>query len=325
MAASRSPTRASAELADALLTRMELPVDEGGYDVEPDRLSYALTILACARCPDDLYAAERAQAILEKMEVRARWEERKRQEVSSAAPAVVSLDLECFNVVLTALSKSRNREAPVRAVNILRRMEQYYREGYEAIRPNVRSWNAVLHSFARATRPGRSNYPARAENILNHMFSLHQKGVPNVLPDAFSFAAVLLAHQKSFEIESVHRADKLVRRMEELFEAGEIEVPPDVYHYTILCGAWAKSKQRFAAERCIQILSHMMERDKAGYPDVKPNTRTYNAVLDCLARSSQHERAEQLLFHMLHLNRKGDKNARPDAFRCVYMVLRTES
>jgi len=102
---SRTPSRESAESADNLLRMMELPVDQGGYDVEPDRLSYAVAILACARCPDEAFAAASAESNLEKLEARARIEAQKRQAVSSVAPPSVTLDIECFNVVLTAISK----------------------------------------------------------------------------------------------------------------------------------------------------------------------------------------------------------------------------
>jgi hypothetical protein len=79
-----------------MLRKMELPVDEGGYDVEPDRLSYAVAILACARCPDIVFGANAAEANLEKMEARAILAAKRRAEVSSAAPPAVTLETECF-------------------------------------------------------------------------------------------------------------------------------------------------------------------------------------------------------------------------------------
>ena len=228
-AASRTPSLESAKLAHDMLRKMELPVSKGGFDVEPDRLSYALTILACSRCPYVGYAAQRAEENLEKLEARAKMEAQKREEVSSAAPPSVTLDIESFNVVLTAISKCRQRDGPERALRIIRRMEQYANSGQETLRPNTRSWNAVLNSIARAMGTDDGGSPSRAEDILNHMHSLSQNGVPNAKPDAFSYAAVLSAYQKSSDPSAAQRADKLVRRMEELYESGKIDVPPDVY------------------------------------------------------------------------------------------------
>lgn len=131
-----------------MLRKMELSYDAGGYDVEPDRLSYAMTILACARCPDEVFAAKTAEESLYRMEVRAKFEANRRAELSSAAPASVTLDVECFNVVLTALSRCRQRDAPDRAIRLIQKMDLYVQDGLESVRPNIRSWNGkILFSF----------------------------------------------------------------------------------------------------------------------------------------------------------------------------------
>lgn len=123
---------------------MELPVEEGGFDVEPDRLSYALTVLTCARCSDAVFGARAAEVNLKRMEARATAEAQKRDEVSSyAALPVVTLDVECFNVVLTAISRCRQRDAPDRAMEIIQRMEKYAEMGDDSVRPNIRSWNGT--------------------------------------------------------------------------------------------------------------------------------------------------------------------------------------
>lgn len=313
---SRTNTRQSADKASTMLEKMERPDFDGGYDVEPDRLSYALTILACARCPDAFHGAQLSEANLEKMEERARIEAKKREEISSAAPPSVTLDLESFNVVLTAISRSRQPDAALRAIRIVKRMEDYAKQGQESIAPNARAWNAILHCFSRSRDEDRGE---RSEQILNHMFELHKKGVKNVKPDAFSFAAVLSTYQRLGTPDACLRADAIVRHMEELYEKGELEKHPDVFHYTILCTAWAKSKRKEAAPRVVEILSTMKEKHRAGIPHIKPNVRTYDSCLDALCRAGDIEKAEQLLYHMLALARDGDKDALPDSFsfNCV--------
>lgn len=318
-ALSRTPSRKSAEMADRLLAMMELPVDQNGYDVEPDRLSYAVAILACARCPDEAFAAQAAEANLRKLEARARRENQRRREISSAAPPSVTLDIESFNVVLTAISKSRQPDAPERVLDIIRRMEQYAADGSEALRPNLRSWNAVLNSFARATKRKDKNFADEAENVLKRMLIQSGKGQTSLKPNAFTFAAVLNAQQRSGDPAAAERADSIVRQMEELYELGDLDAPPDVFHYTILLSTWARSESPHAADRCLQILAHMYDRSQAGFKSIKPNVRTYNAVLDCLSKSRQEDNSEQLLYHMLDRYRKGDHAAKPDAFsfNCV--------
>jgi len=194
-------------------------------------------------------------------------------------------------------------------------MEHYAANGISSVRPNARTWNALLNGMARASRARSLNYADDAEAVLSAMFEQHHAGVQNTFPNAFSFAAVLTTFQRCANTLSVtERADKIVRQMEELHQKGFLEDPPDVYHYTILAGVWAKSKVPGASERCVQILAHMMERHRQGYPNVRPNVRTFNAVLDCFARSRQAERAEQLLYHMLALAKNGEGSAAPDAF-----------
>jgi pentatricopeptide repeat protein len=310
IALSRTPSRASAFKANEILRLMETPVEEGGYGVAPDRHSFALTILACARCPDATFAADTAESNLRKIEARAKREEEKRLEVSSAAPPAVSIDVECFNVVLHALAKSRYKDAVDRSLAIIGRMEEYAAQGNDKVKPNIRSWNLLLNAFARSPE----DKATRAEEVLTLLYDQYESGEGTVKPNSFSWAAVLSAYHKSRHPRAAARADDIVRKMEELYEEGKIETPPDVYHYTIVCAAWAKSKDDGAQARCIQILAHMVERHNKGYPGVKPNTRTYNAVLDCLSRGRDEEKTEQLLYHMLGLYRQGDIEAGPDAF-----------
>jgi pentatricopeptide repeat protein len=315
-ALSRTPSPRSAKLATEMLDRMERSVASEGYDVSPDRLSYSFAILAWARCPD---GALQAEAILDRLEARALLEARKREEVSSAAPPLVTLDLECCNAVLTALSRSGVVDAPDRALRIIDRMEQYAASGFGSVRPSIRSWNAVLNTFAMATGRGK-DLAQEAESILNRLSQSSREGDPSIQPNAFTFAAVLNAYKRSREPMAAHRADAIVRQMEALYESGVSPTPPDIFHYTIVCNAWAKLGSKMAAKRCLQILGHLVERDQAGYADVKPNVRTYNAVLECLCRSKELDLAEQLLYHMLNLYKKGDLLAMPDPFSFNYLV-----
>ena len=215
-------------------------------------------------------------------------------------------------MVLTALSKSSAPNAIDRIVSIIKRMEEHIEEGQEHIRPNTRSWNALLNALSRERSEESSD---RAEQLLSHMYKLHSEGI-NVKPDAFSYVAVLGCLQKSSNPLAVERADEILRSMEELHDNGDLDDPPDVYHYTIVCAAWAKSRQQRAPGRVMQILAHMTELDAAGVPHVRPNVRTYNAVLDCLARGGSEDEAERLLDHMLFLSQQGEECLDSFSFNC---------
>ena len=154
------PHRDHALRANQLLHRMELDEAQGGYPVEPDRVSYALAILTCAKSKGDWDAAILAEDILERLEARAAAEHRQRLKVSSVAGTgrVTPLQAETFNVVLTALSQCAGgrqppRDAPQRALRILQRMEQHSQStGDAAVRPNVRSWNGTFCGWCDACR-----------------------------------------------------------------------------------------------------------------------------------------------------------------------------
>jgi hypothetical protein len=273
---SRTPSKHSAQRAVEMLNRIEMPKEEGGYDVDPDRLSYFLAILACSRCPNHTFGANLAEPLLRRMEERSKTEAKRREELSIAAPPLVSLDIECFNVVLTALSKSRDSDAVDRIFGIISRMEEYADKGQEHLRPSTRSLNTALNALSYEKNKDAAR---RAEQTLDHMLQLHANGVPNIKPDAFCYTALLRCYQGLSTPEAAQRGNDILLRMEELYEEKILDAPPDTFHYTIVCSTWSLSRSKNAPEKCVEILSRMKEKDKEGWPRVTPNIRTYNAVL----------------------------------------------
>ncbi|OEU15438.1 hypothetical protein FRACYDRAFT_208949 [Fragilariopsis cylindrus CCMP1102] len=308
---SRNPTEKSALRAFDMLNRIETPLEKGGYDIEPDRLSYFLAILTCSRCPNHTLGVNQAEPLLRRMEKRSKAEKKRRIELSISAPPLVYLDIECFNVVLTAIQKSYSIDAVDRIFNIISRMEEYAENGLEHLRPNTRSMNTALNALSRSKAIDAVD---RAEEILERMFQLHIGGTSFIKPDAFSYTAILRSYQRLRTPEAAQRAHDILSHMEELYETKILDEPPDVVHYTIVCSAWTLSGSKNGSQKCIEILSRMKAKDEEGWPKVKPNIRTYNAVLDSLSRSHEADKAEELLYHMLSLAKNGDNNARPDTF-----------
>lgn len=309
-ALARTPSVENTNKADQFLERMMLPVAVGGYDVETDRMSFILTIYAGSRCPDENLGARVAEKVLMKMEERALMEWKKKKEISSAAPLVVYLDVECYNPALQVISRSDQRDLVTKVISIVDRMEKLFEDGHD-VQPNRRTWNSLLHVYSRCQD---SDSASNAEAILARMWELHFAGVPLARPDSFSYAAVLQAYQKSAQPNAAQRADTVLRQFEEYFADGQMDHAPDVVHYTMVSTAWARSRHKGAADRCAQIVSHMTNRFEAGFPNVKPNTRTYNALLDAVARSRDVDRAEQILYNMISLAKNGDSGVAPDSY-----------
>lgn len=300
---SKTPSKNSAMRAMEMLKRIEAPVENGGYDVEPDRLSYFLVILTCSRCQASTIGANMAEPLLEKMEERSKAESKRREELSISAPPLMALDIECFNVVLTALSKSRDANAVDRIFQILARMEDYANAGQEHLRPSTRSYNTALNALSY-----RKNLKAakRAEQTLERMFQLYADGVsPNSKPDAFSYTAILRCYQGLGTPEAAQRGNEILSHMEELYESNILNEPPDTFHYTIVCSTWSLSRAKEAPQKCIEILSRMKEKDAGGWPRVRPNIRTFNAVLgECkvyFSLSCCHTRGVQTVLYFVLL------------------------
>ena len=330
---SRTPSQNSALRAVEMVNRIEAPAEEGGYDIDPDRLTYFFAILACSRCPNSTFGANIAEPLLERMEDRSKAEAKRREELSIAAHPLISLDIECFNVVLTALSKSRDRNAVDRIFKIISRMEEYADRGQEYLRPNTRSLNTALNALSyRKTKDAAK----RAEQTLKRMFELSAEGASSK-PDAFSYTAILRCYQGLATSQAAQRGNDVLSRMEELYETHILDEPPDTYHYTIVCSTWSLSRSKYAPKKCIEILSRMKEKDREGWPRVKPNIRTYNAVLgeshNLLTRSrterihlnSMAQRELFLRFQIAfpdHTKQPGPKNCFITCFPSQEMVMR---
>jgi hypothetical protein len=141
---SRANTQSGAQKAIQFFHDMEKPIDEGGYDVKPDRMSYSMLIQACSRAIDaPVFAATKSEEYLEYAEQKIREEKAQQDIISSAAPLQLYLKADDFNLVLIAISRSHQRNGPQRAIRIIKRMQQYAKEGQEDVLPNIKSWTGA--------------------------------------------------------------------------------------------------------------------------------------------------------------------------------------
>jgi pentatricopeptide repeat protein len=232
----------AAEKAEDILRMMQAD------GIKPDALSYSLVVSAWCHssAPGGIL---RADSILKEMEISMIGGVKSSstgETLDSSMPmkmgkAVLGpanivtgdqLDVECYNSLLIALSKSLDDDAIDRSLALLSRMKKMASLGFQNLKPNTKSWNAVLNTISRSSKPD-------AALVAEEVFTRMQKVTK---PDVFSFAALLHVYQKSSaDRGAAHRADAIVRTMEEMFVNGEISSPPDVYHYTIVCSCWARS------------------------------------------------------------------------------------
>ena len=93
-------------------------------------------------------------------------------------------------VVLDALARSKNWKASNQSLDILQRMENFYAEGYESVRPCARAYSIVITTIARSKRRGKAEL---AQEILRRMESEYRKGNIAARPTVYSYNAVLNA------------------------------------------------------------------------------------------------------------------------------------
>lgn len=95
-----------------------------------------------------------------------------------------------YCAVLDTLANSRNYRACAEALEILKRMEGFYADGYDAVRPCARAYSIVLSTIARSRR---KNKARKAQELLHRMESEYVAGNSACRPNVISYNAVLNA------------------------------------------------------------------------------------------------------------------------------------
>jgi hypothetical protein len=181
--------------------------------------------------------------------------------------------------VIDAWAKSREKGAAQRAEALLAKMDELHRQGYEGVRPNVISYNAVINAWAKSRENGAAQ---RAEAILNHMSKLHDVGQEGCCPNEICFNAVIDAWAKSGDKNAYEHAKRVFRQMQAMGEA----VEPDVLTYTSLINALAVSSVPDKATKTFHVLIDMETMASQGNRDVAPTSITFGAVMKACARTS---------------------------------------
>jgi len=117
-----------------------------------------------------------------------------------AAPTLITL-----TNVLKAWTKTRSPEAPHRAIALLAKMEELYKNGVLAVKPNVVNYSVVLDCLAY----GRSASSAeRAENLLQRMVDSED---PNLHPNVVSYNCVIKAWSYARDPNAAAKITSLLR------------------------------------------------------------------------------------------------------------------
>ena len=243
-----------------------------------------------------------------------------------------------YTMVCACWSRSGQRDmAGERCSEILRRMQQRDRDGYPRVRPNIRTFNAIIDSYAYNDRV------AEAEDLLLSMIDNYESSAARsmdgiedeelpIRPDIYSFNTVIQQWARSRSPEGGRRAEAILDRMIEFHHNGNSDVRPDersfssiIFHYTKGAGRMHPT----APDRALKLLRRMISMFRQGYKEIFPSFQnktnpmyTFTSVIDAhsvLRRPNSGIIADELLQAMAGLGTKVDA-LRPNTYACLSVL-----
>lgn len=265
----------------------------------------------------------------------------------------VKPDLDSYNFVLAAITKSDAIDAPYRAEWYLKRME---RTEDEDMNTHVRgsgdtnddtrlsrtfavadtsTYNLVFNVFASAMTSKNHKMiddevrkrAMEADAILQRMEARHDRIRREELrPDVLSYSTVLSCYANA---GMAREAEDILNKMIHLsnnqsnHSNDEGSVRPNIICFNTVIDAWSKTRGFDSADRAYSILTQMenlAEIDEDLYPD----TITYSTSISAFARSGRDDagdRAEELLQRSLHLYKhEGRTRLKPDSITFISVL-----
>ena len=217
-------------------------------------------------------------------------------------------DVVSVTKVVGAWSRSRDRNAPARAEELVAKITQIADDDNRLdLRPNAYTYNALINCFARR------GMTDKAEEYLEAVQSL-----PGVQADAVTYNSVINAHATSRRGKR-DGADRALELLEEMKASSDRSVQPDAITYGSVIKCLTNAGGKANAERAEELLNEL-ERlyDESGRDDrLASNTIIYNSVLDAFASirgGGGIARAEAILDRMEDLRAAGGSDVSPDAF-----------
>lgn len=208
-ALAKSKDKDAPSRAEALLNHMQQEYESGKKSVRPNQIRYVGNVLEPCGCippthshtpqslcslsalvsfssllncwanSDEDGAAERAEAILTRME-----------ELALRGNAHVAPNAYTYSTVLHAWSRSQSPDSAERALALLNRMEEAYRNGQAFSKPNGYCFNATMNAIAKSSLPDKA---PKAYDLLHRMIQEYKDGNKDAKPNTTSFSTVLNA------------------------------------------------------------------------------------------------------------------------------------
>jgi len=246
-----------------------------------------------------------------------------------------------FHYTMVCACWSRSGEQGVageRCSEILSHMQERHENGYPRVKPNIRTFNAVIDSHAYNGRVAEAedmllsmvdNYESSAARSMD---GIEDENLP-IRPDSFSFNTVIQQWARSRTPEGGRRAEYVLDRMLKFHHAGNADVRPDersfayiIYHYTKGAGRMDPK----SPDRALKLLRKMIGMYRQGYKELLPSHHynktnpifAFTSVIDAhsvLRRPDSGVVGDELLVAMTKLGEKID-SLRPNTYACLSVL-----
>jgi len=270
-------------------------------------------------------AAEKAEATLESIVIRAKAEKKEKQKDYGEQTKLVSIepDTILFNSVIQCWAASRDMRAGEKSLRLLKQMKELAgvdrRDDngddkdriYFNTHPDIITYNTILSAWSHC---GKKNAAPQAEKIVKELVTEQEERRKQerksdsetdaaVLVNTVTFNTVLDAWSKSRLPGATDRAGDL---LEYMMQSRDYQIAPDIYSFTCVMDALAKSKVPNKASQTRELLDRLTQmhnealRDgnKRGADALRPTQVPYNTVLNACAfsalKTSEEERRDAI-------------------------------
>ena len=212
-----------------------------------------------------------------------------------------------------------------RAEQLLVEMTKRARAGESDVRPNVRTWGAVLSAWAESGQPDAGS---QTQRVLDSMLELYRRGESDVRPNFVCYTTVMAAKGNSalFEGNSENVAkncavadqieEQLISMENDYEESMDVDRRPNTITYITAIDCFNKLDEANAAARSQRTVDRMMRLYAKGLGHVRPSRIVFNSLINAWSRSPSKEKgskAEEVFKWMEKQYRDaGDYIVKPD-------------
>jgi len=233
--------------------------------------------------------------------------------------------LEDYHLVLKAWAQNNN--SAKRSLNILKKMEDLYRDGLTTVRPDLECYKHILVALSKSHSSKDSELDLGKEVDLI-IFKINEQ---SITIDTECFRAAIETYCNSARYPStssstsrgktIHhnasRANDYLNDMSEMYyRSSLIVVKPSTVDYNNILQAWSQSNMDGAAQNAEIRLSEMEKQWRDGNEQIQPNTSSYLYTITAWKNSQQSlitkvDAIMSLLNRMTDQYEEGNSGCRP--------------